>query len=177
MPAPTSCVDWLEDNQLLTPEQVSDIRPLLPTFPELKLLARELIIRDWLSPYQLNQILQGKGDLLVLGVLRLCERLGEGAMGQVFKAWNTRLEQVVAVKTLHKDLIANARAMNRFRQEIEAVSQLDHPNIVKVRDADEIDSRPFMVMDFIDGENLSYLVKRYGPLPVHIAAECIRQAA
>jgi serine/threonine protein kinase len=180
MPAPTSCVeliDWLEDNQLLTPEQVSDIRPLLPTFPELKLLARELIIRDWLSPYQLNQILQGKGDLLVLGVLRLCERLGEGAMGQVFKAWNTRLEQVVAVKTLHKDLIANARAMNRFRQEIEAVSQLDHPNIVKVRDADEIDSRPFMVMDFIDGENLSYLVKRYGPLPLHIAAECIRQAA
>jgi serine/threonine protein kinase len=175
-----SCVeliDWLEDHQLLTPGQIREIRPLLPAFPELKLLAKALILRDWLSPYQLNQILSGKGDQLVLGVLRLRERLGEGAMGQVFKAWNTRLEQTVAVKTLHKDLIANARAMDRFRQEIEAVSQLDHPNIVKVRDADEIDSRPYMVMDFVNGHNLSYLVKRYGALPIPVAAEAIRQAA
>src|SRR6516165_5084563 len=94
MSAPMSCVeliDWLEDHQLLTPGQIREIRPLLPTFPELKLLAKALILRDWLSPYQLNQILSGKGDQLVLGVLRLRERLGEGAMGQVFKAWNTRL--------------------------------------------------------------------------------------
>src|SRR5437868_10160507 len=98
MSVPTSCValvDWLEDNQLLTPRQVSEIRPLLPTFPDMKLLAKELITRDWLSPYQLNQILQGKGDQLVLGVFRLRERLGEGAMRQVFKAWNTRLERTI----------------------------------------------------------------------------------
>ena len=98
-------------------------------------------------------------------------------MGQVFKAVNTKLQTVVAVKTLHKDLVANARAMDRFRQEIEAAAQLDHPNIVKVRDADEIDSRPFLVMDYIDAVNLSHRVKVDGPLPIHTAAECIRQAA
>jgi serine/threonine-protein kinase len=180
MPAPTSpveLVDWLERNELLPPEQVRELRPLLPSFPDVRLLVKELIRRDWLTPYQVNQIMQGKGDQLLLGWFRLRERLGEGAMGQVFKAWNTRLQRVVAVKTLHKELIANARAMERFRQEIEAVGQLDHPNIVRVRDADEIDSRPFMVMDFIDGVNLSYLVKTQGPLPIHTAVECIRQAA
>src|SRR5260370_24804658 len=106
MSAPKSCVeliDWLEDHQLLRPQQTRAVRPLLPTFPELRLLARELIGRDWLTPFQVNQILQGKGDQLVLGALRLRERLGEGAMGQVFKAWNTKLERVVAVKTLHKE--------------------------------------------------------------------------
>ena len=174
---PVELLDWLERNQLLTPEQARELRPLLPTFPDARLLAKELIQRNWLTPYQVNQIMQGKQEQLILGYLRLRERLGEGAMGQVFKAWNTKLERIVAVKTLHKDLVANARAMERFRQEIEAVAQLDHPNIVKVRDADEIDSRPFLVMDYIDAANLSFLVKTQGPLPISIAVECVRQAA
>jgi serine/threonine protein kinase len=180
MPAPSSAVelvDWLERTELLSPEQVRQLRPQLPSFPDVRILVKELIQRDWLTPYQVNQIMQGKGDQLSLGWLRLRERLGEGAMGQVFKAWNTKLQCIVAVKTIHKELIANGRAMERFRQEIEAVGQLEHPNIVRVRDADEIDSRPFMVMDYIDGINLSYLVKKQGPLPIHTACECIRQAA
>lgn len=180
MPAPTNTVemiDWLQRHQLLLPEQANELRPKLPTFPDVRLLAKELIHRDWLTSYEVNQILTDKGDQLILGCFRLRERLGEGAMGQVFKARNTKLQTVVAVKTLHKDLVANARAMDRFRQEIEAAAQLDHPNIVKVRDADEIDSRPFLVMDYVEGPNLSFLVKTQGPLPIHVAAECARQAA
>jgi serine/threonine-protein kinase len=180
MPAPTSCaelLDWLESNQLLSPAQAREICPTLAGYADPKQLARELIGRDWLSPYQVNQILQGKGDQLILGWLRLRERLGEGAMGQVFKAWNTRLQKVVAVKTLHKELVANSRAMDRFRQEVEAASQLDHANIVRVRDADDFDGRPYLVMDYIDGVNLSYLVKTKGPLPITVAVECARQAA
>ena len=180
MPVPTNAVeliDWLQRQELLTPEQVNELRPKLPTFPDVRLLAKELIRRDWLSPYEVNQILTDKGEQLILGCFRLRERLGEGAMGQVFKAMNTKLQTVVAVKTLHKDLVANARAMDRFRQEIEAAAQLDHPNIVKVRDADEIDSRPFLVMDYVEGPNLALQVKTYGPLPIHMAAECARQAA
>jgi serine/threonine protein kinase len=174
---PVELVDWLEQHELLTPDQVRELRPHLPSFPDVRLLIKELIRRNWLTPYQANQILLDRGDQLMLGALRLRERLGEGAMGLVFKAWNVKTARIVAVKTLHKDLVANARAMDRFRQEIEAAAQLDHPNIVKVLDADEIDSRPFMVMDFIDGVNLSHLVKTHGPLPVPVAVECIRQAA
>jgi serine/threonine protein kinase len=174
---PVDLIDWLENNELLRPEQTAEMRPLLPSFPNVRLLAKELVRREWLTPFQVNQIMTGKGDQLILGWLRMRERLGEGAMGQVFKAWNVRTQRVVAVKTLLKDLVANSRAMDRFRQEIEAAAQLDHPNIVKVRDADEIDSRPFMVMDYIDGVNLSSLIKTKGPLPVSMAVECARQAA
>ncbi len=174
---PVELLDWLERNQFLTPNQVCELRLLLPRFADARALAADLIQRDWLTPYQVNQIMQDRGDELVLGALRLRQRLGEGAMGQVFKAWHTRLEQVLAVKTIHKHLIANSRAMDRFRQEIEAASQLHHPNIANVRDAGEIDGRPFLVMDFIDGTNLSTLVKAKGPLPVRLAVECIRQAA
>ncbi len=180
MPAPTTAaafLDWLEANHLLSAEQAHELRPLLPTFADPRALARELLGRDWLTAYQVNQVLQGKGDQLVLGVFRLRERLGEGAMGQVFKAWNTRLARVMAVKTLHKDLVDNARAMDRFRQEIQTAAQLDHPNIVKVRDAEELDGRPFLVMEFIDGADLATIVKARGPLPVPLAAECARQAA
>lgn len=180
MPVPVQAVellDWLERNQFLTPEQLRELRPLLPKFADARALAGDLIRRDWLTPYQVNQIMQDRGDQLVLGALRLRERLGEGAMGQVFKAWHTRLEQVVAIKTIHKNLIANSRAMDRFRQEIEAASQLHHPNIANVRDAGEIDGRPFLVMDFIEGTNLSTLVKTKGPMPVPLAVECARQAA
>jgi eukaryotic-like serine/threonine-protein kinase len=174
---PVELLDWLERYQLLTPGQVHELRPQVARFPDARALAADLIRRDWLTPYQVNQIMQDRGDQLVLGALQLRERLGEGAMGQVFKGWHTRLEQVIAIKTLHRDLIANARAMDRFRQEIEAASQLHHPNIVKVRDAGEIDGRPFLVMDYVDGTNLSFLVKTQGPLPVPIAVECARQAA
>src|SRR5437762_476655 len=78
MPAPTHPVellDWLQRHQFLTPEQAAELRPLLPTFPDVRLLARELIQRNWLTPYQVNQVLQGKGEQLILGWLRLCERL------------------------------------------------------------------------------------------------------
>jgi serine/threonine-protein kinase len=174
---PVELLDWLDRNQFLTPDQLRELRPHLPKFADARALAGDLIRRDWLTPYQVNQIMQDRGDQLVLGALRLRERLGEGAMGQVFKAWHTRLEQVVAIKTIHKNLIANCRAMDRFRQEIEAASQLHHPNIANVRDAGEIDGRPFLVMDYVEGINLSTLVKTKGPLPVRLAVECIRQAA
>jgi serine/threonine protein kinase len=174
---PVELLDWLERNQFLTAHQVHELRPLLAKFADARALAADLIQRNWVTPYQVNQILLDRGDQLVLGALRLRERLGEGSMGQVFKAWHLRLERDVAVKTIHKNLVARSRAMERFRQEIETASQVHHPNIANVLDAGEIDGRPFLVMDYIEGTNLSQLVKTRGPMPVSVAVECIRQAA
>src|SRR5262249_16237181 len=61
--------------------------------------------------------------------------------------------------------------------EIETASQLDHPNIVLVRDADQVDSRPFLEMDYFLGTDISRLVKQGGPLPIPVAVEYTRQAA
>ncbi len=175
--SPSELLDWLEQNQFLTPPQISEIRPIADSFPDCHSLAKELIRRDWLTPYQVNQILQGRRDQLILGNYRVRERIGEGAMGQVFKAWNPRTLRVVAVKTILKEMVNSPKAMERFRREIETASQLEHPNIAHVRDADEADGRPFLVMEYIEGYNLSQRVKQDGALPIAEAVEYIRQAA
>ncbi len=174
---PTELLDWLEQNQFLAPDQAATLRPLLPGFPESHGLAKELIRRDWLTPFQVNQILQGNHELLVLGGYRLRKRLGEGAMGQVFEASSLRMDRVVAVKTIHKEHLNSGKAFDRFRREMQTAAQLHHANIVLVRDADEVNGRPYLVMDCIDGKDLSRLVKEKGPLSPHDAAEYARQAA
>ncbi len=174
---PTELLDWLSEFQFLSLQQIAELRPELAQFPDNHSFAKELIRRDWLTPYQVNQILKGNHEQLVLGSYRLRERIGEGAMGQVFKAWQPDLGRVVAIKMIHKNLVNNAKAMERFRREVEAAGQLDHPNIASVRDAGEIDGRPYLVMDFIDGFNLSQRVKQLGALPIHEAVEFAWQAA
>ncbi len=153
------------------------MRALLPTLADRRSLASDLIRRDWLTPYQANQILTDKHEHLVLGSYRLRERIGEGAMGQVYKAWSLKLERIVAVKTIHKEMVNNPKAMERFRREVEAAAQLRHPNIALVRDADDIDGRPFLVMEYIEGFNLSQFVKQHGAVPTGEAVEYARQAA
>jgi tRNA A-37 threonylcarbamoyl transferase component Bud32 len=175
--SPSELLDWLGQNQFLSGAQTDELRPLLGIFPDNLAVAKELMRRDWLTPYQVNQVMQGKHDQLVLDCYRLRERIGEGAMGQVFKAWSLRLERIVAVKTIAKELINYDKAMERFRREVETASQLDHPNIALVRDAGEADGRPFLVMDFIEGIDLSRRVKQQGALPIREAAEYARQAA
>lgn len=175
--SPNELLHWLVQNQFLSEARAEPLRSPPAKYADVMALAKELMDRNWLTPYQLNQILQGKGDGLVLGPYRLLERIGEGAMGQVYKAWNPKLEQLVAIKMIHKEHLASKKAMDRFRREMETAGQLEHPNIVRLRDADEFDSRPFMVMNFIDGTDLSRLVKQDGPLPIWQAAEYARQTA
>ena len=117
----------------------------------------------------------GLGDQL--GEYRLLERLGHGGMGVVYRAVHTKLDRVVALKVLSKRCIDNDRAKIRFEREMKAVGRLDHPNIVAARDAREIDGTPVLVMEYVDGSDLSALARRLGPLPVADACELIRQAA
>ena len=175
--SPAELLDWLEQNQFLSPPQVEPMRTLLVSFPDSHALARELIRRDWLTPFQVNQILQGKHDFLIVDSYRLRERIGEGAMGQVFKAWQPRVQRIVAIKMILKNLVNSAKALERFRREVEAAGRLEHPNIARVHDAGETDGRPYLVMEFIDGFNLSTHVKLEGALPIHVGVDYVRQTA
>ncbi len=112
-----------------------------------------------------------------LGEYELLEELGRGAMGTVFKALHTKLGRTVALKVLPKGRTANRRAVARFEREMKIVGALDHPNIVRAYDAREVDGTRMLVMEYIQGLNLSELVRRAGPLPIAGACELIRQAA
>src|SRR5262245_38754058 len=171
-------VDTLRHTQLLTrPQQDELARALQPRFTEPRALARELIQRDWLTPFQINQVFQDRARDLVLGPYLLLERLGEGGMGQVFKARNRKLGLIVAIKVIRKERLTSTDALRRFRREILAAAQMSHPNVVRAFDADEIDGRYFLAMEYVEGADLGRLVKKHGPLPVAQACAYVRQAA
>ena len=113
----------------------------------------------------------------VLGVYRLEKKLGEGGMGAVWKAFHTRLKKHVALKVLPAHLLRDAGLVARFEREMESVGRLDHPSIVRAMDADEVEGTHFLVMEYVDGQDLGQLVKARGARMVREACEMIRQAA
>jgi serine/threonine protein kinase len=173
-----SLLEALRRCRLLDGEQLREVAEVLsPHFPEPRALARELLQRGWLTAYQANQLLQDRGDNLLLGSYLLLERVGEGGMGTVFKARNWKLGRVVAVKVIRTERMPGPEAVRRFRREILAAAQLDHPNIVRALDADEVGGTHLLVMEYVEGTDLAKLVKQHGPLPVDQAVSCVVQAA
>jgi serine/threonine protein kinase/WD40 repeat protein len=171
-------VDELRQSPLLNRSQVDEISlQLLQRFTEPMTLAKELLKRGWLTPYQVNQLLQGRGRELMLGPYVLLERLGEGGAGQVFKARHLKMNRIVALKLIRQELLTDAAVVGRFYREIQIVSQLDHPNVVHAYDAGPVGVGHFLAMEFVEGTDLGRLVKQGGPLPVLQACEYIRQAA
>jgi serine/threonine protein kinase len=103
--------------------------------------------------------------------------IGQGGMGTVFKGRHLNLKRDVAIKTLRIDKIATVELVNRFRKEMELIGQMDHPNVVRASDAGERNGVFFLVMEFLQGTDLSTLVARKGSLDLPQACELARQAA
>src|SRR5947209_12652388 len=85
---------------------------------------------------------------------RILSKLGEGGVGEVYLAQDTKLDRRVALKILPADLAAHPDRMKRFVQEAKAASALNHPNIITIHEIDEADSITFIATEFIDGETL-----------------------
>ncbi|MEO1618376.1 MAG: protein kinase, partial [Planctomycetota bacterium] len=103
--------------------------------------------------------------------------IGKGGMGDVYKARHRKMERTVALKVINRGLVRKAEAIDRFHREVKAAAQLSHPNIVTAHDADQAGDFHFMVMEYVDGVNLSQTVNKRGALPVAEACDYIRQAA
>jgi len=140
-------------------------------------LAAALVSEGLLTPFQAEQLRKGEGRRLNLGQYLLLEELGRGGMGHVYKAVHTIMERVVAVKVILPELVEGPLALEWFRREVKAVTQLVHPNVVMAYDANEAGGVHFLVMEHVDGTNLDALVRREGPPPLPRACELIRQAA
>ncbi len=171
-------VQALSELHLLDQDQLDKINATIQgRSVDARTLARELLKQSLLTTFQINRLFQGRGKELVLGPYLLLEPLGEGGMGQVFKARHQLMNRTVALKVIRNDRLAHPDAVQRFYREIRLVAQLDHPHLVRAHDAAQVGTTHFLVMEFAEGSDLQQLVKKSGPLPVGQACTYIRQAA
>ncbi|MBW2735672.1 MAG: serine/threonine protein kinase [Deltaproteobacteria bacterium] len=95
---------------------------------------------------------------------RVLERVGQGGMGVVYRVEHTRMGKVAALKILHRRLCNDPTILKRFKIEAEAISRLNHPNIVQVFDFGQVSETPYLVMEYLHGESLGAILRRDGPL-------------
>jgi serine/threonine protein kinase len=98
----------------------------------------------------------------ILGYYRMIEKIGAGGMGEVWKAEDTRLGRIVAIKILPPAIAADQDAIARMRREARTAAQINHPNIATIYSFEEIADRLFIVMEFVEGEPLTALIARGG---------------
>lgn len=106
---------------------------------------------------------------------RIVALLGRGGMGEVYRAEDLRLSQVLAIKFLPEALSRDSAALERFHSEVRVARQVSHPNVCRVFDIGDIDGLPFLTMEYVDGEDLASLIRRIGRVPFDKAIEISRQ--
>ncbi len=115
---------------------------------------------------------------VIRGKYRILEKVGQGGMGSVYKAFHVLFGELRALKVINPDLLSDQMFVKRFKQEAVIARKLDHPNAVRVDDIDEAeDGRPFMVMEYIEGESLKSRIQARGSLPVPMVCSISRQVA
>jgi serine/threonine-protein kinase len=115
---------------------------------------------------------------VIRGKYRILSKVGQGGMGEVYKALHLAFDELRALKVIAPGILHDQLFVRRFRQEAVITRKLQHPNAVRVDDIDEAeDGRPFIVMEFIQGKSLKKVIQEEGPLRVPRVCSIIKQVA
>ena len=176
-PSISRFVDALAASQLLTESQLTALRKQLVGNPiTAEGLVKTLVNQQHLTGWQARQLFKGRTGF-VLQQYRLLNPIGRGGMGHVFRARAANVDQDVAVKVMARKLKANETLVSRFRREIRASSKLDSQHIVRTMDAGRVGTVDFMVMEYVNGDQVDRVANRLGRVPTELACEIVRQAA
>jgi serine/threonine protein kinase len=118
-----------------------------------------------------------KSTLARVGSYDLIDPIAEGGMGTVYKGRNRDTGEIVAIKIVPEGMADNQTLQGRFQKEFKAASNLDHPNVVKALEYGVLGGRPYLVMEFVDGESLGQRIERDGRIPEAEAIRIIALAA
>ena len=174
-------VERLARSGLLSADQIDSIGREFPAAcagaDDAKALAEEFVRREMLTPYQAGVLFEGGEQPLRIGEYDVLETIAAGGMGNVYLARHRLMKRRVAIKVLPRSATENERLAQRFAREVEVAARLTHPNIVTAYDAGMHEGACYLVMEYVDGPDLSTLLQRRGPLPPAKAVHCIVQAA
>jgi serine/threonine-protein kinase len=140
-------------------------------------LARQAVQQSRLSIWQAQQLLAGRSTGFQVNRYTLVDLIGQGGMGRVYLARDTRLNRRVALKILAPDRINNPRAIARFQREARVGAQLQHENLVRIYDEGEAGGKCYLVMEYIEGKNIGAIIAESGPIPAPMAARLAQQVA
>jgi len=175
-------VDLLKRSQLIEADQLQKLLaeylpPEGPSSLTAEELAEKLIAAGILTRWQCDKLLEGRYKGFFLGKYKLLDHLGTGGMSSVYLAEHVLMQRRVAIKVLPKHRVQDASYLARFLREAKAAAALDHRNIVRAYDVDNDGVNHYLVMEYVEGQDLQRMVRERGPLPYNEAAEYIRQAA
>ena len=117
------------------------------------------------------------GDTILGNRYQIIRKIGDGGMAFVYEAKDKLLNRTVAVKVLRPEFVDDEEFLNKFKREAEAVASLSHPNIVNVYDVGEDGKVHYIVMEYIDGQNLKDIIKNEGTLDEYTALDITKQIA
>ena len=173
----------LAEHGVLSKEDVSNVRASFATGDEtldgeeLTEITGQLVGLSKLTSYQADRIRTGQMDDLLIGNYVVLDLLGQGGMGHVYKARHRDMDRIVALKVLPKERVNSKSGLRRFQQEVKAAARLVHPNIVTAFDADVSGGVPYLVMEYVQGQDLQALLAETGPLSFQQAVDYVLQTA
>ena len=112
-----------------------------------------------------------------LGRYELKEKIGEGAMSEVYKAYDPALQRTLAIKVLKPELAQDKERLGYFLNEVTISGKLSHPNIVQIFDVGEVDDAPFIVMELVDAQSLDEWMRHQSDLPLETVIDIVEQLA
>ncbi len=139
--------------------------------------ADHLVDVGLLTHWQSKKLLEGRHRGFFLGKYKLLDHLGSGGMSSVYLAEHVLMQRRVAIKVLPQNRVSDSSYLARFHLEAQAAAALDHRNIVRAYDLDNEGKIHYLVMEYVEGQDLHALVCQNGPLDYHTAANYIAQAA
>jgi serine/threonine protein kinase len=140
-------------------------------------LASLMVEANLLTRWQADKLLAGKHRGFKLGKYKLLGAIGKGGMSSVYLAEHELMKRRVAIKVLPHNRVNDSSYLERFRLEARAVAKLDDPNIVRAYDIDNEGNTHYIVMEFVDGQDLHQIITAQGPLDFDTAADYIAQVA
>ncbi len=140
-------------------------------------IARQAVNAGLLTVWQAQQLMTGRASGFKIDRYVLVDLIGQGGMGRVYLAKDTRLGRQVAIKVLSTSRMSNPRAIARFQREGKVGAQLQHENLVRIYDEGESSNIRYLVMEFIEGKNIAQLIGEQGAIPWAAAVRLVRQVA